>query len=162
MTSKKNISKTSVIVISIVLLTGLFLDSLPPLLQTVVAQVQNSDKSVTNNQVINQVPAQVSKENPGTNTAYLYQQLLTSLATPGALGTSTNGGTKALPGIPNSVAFPADSQLVDFDFLHGLVIVRLGPQGGPNLPLPSNADIRFGPDSKPIGVVCPNEFPCAK
>ena len=70
MTSKKNISKTSVIVISIVLLTGLFLDSLPPLLQTVVAQVQNSDKSVTNNQVISQIPAQVAKANPGGRSNY--------------------------------------------------------------------------------------------
>jgi hypothetical protein len=28
--------------------------------------------------------------------------------------------------------------------------------------LPTFADIRFGPDSKPIGVVCPIEFPCGQ
>ena len=79
--SKKDIPKIPVIALSIVLLAGLFLDALPPLLQTAQAQAQNSNNNsvVGTSQLINQISAQVEKTNPGTNAAYL-QQLLKSLA----------------------------------------------------------------------------------
>jgi hypothetical protein len=98
--SKKDTPKIPVITLSIVLLAGLFLDALPPLLQTIEAQAQNSNNNNNNNsitisQIINQISTQVAKTNPGTNAAYL-QQLISTLTTHTA---QTSGQAKAIENI---------------------------------------------------------------
>src|SRR5829696_6099270 len=82
--SKKDTPKIAVIVLSIMLLGGIFLGPLPQLLRTVDAQAENSINNNNNNnvdtsQVISQISTQLAKVDPSANVSSL-QQLLTSLS----------------------------------------------------------------------------------